>query len=373
MRIGVVGGGQLGRMMGLAGLALGMDFRFLDPSPFAPAASVGEHICGEYDSEDALDLFADDLDVITYEFENIPAATLTLLGEMALVRPGRKALEVSQDRLVEKAFLAEADVPTGEWRPIDSLGQLESALDDFGACIVKTRRFGYDGKGQRRVITANDCRTAWESLGTHPLIVEKLVPFDRELSLVGVRSTAGEVRSWALVENVHLDGILHKTTAPAQGVAAETQQRAEAMMLSVMEALDYVGVLTIELFEVEGGLLVNEIAPRVHNSGHWTIEGAVTSQFENHVRAIAGLPLGSTAVRFASTMVNCIGAMPPACEVLELPGVHLHDYGKTARAGRKVGHITLCDEPRDGRRDYSERIAAVEALISRAQPPVTHV
>lgn len=373
MRIGVVGGGQLGRMLGLAGVALGIEFRFWDPSPNAPAACVGELVCGEFENAYALELFASDLNAVTYEFENIPAETLTLLEERTSVRPGRRALEISQDRLLEKTFFEEIGVPAGDWRPIYSVEDLVAAFHEFGSSIVKTRRFGYDGKGQHRVDAAGDCQAAWEALGKQPLIVEKLVPFDRELSLIGVRSAAGEVRIWPLVENVHRNGILQKTIAPAPAVNAGFQDRADAMLRSVMESLDYVGVLTIEFFEFEGKLLANEMAPRVHNSGHWTIEGAVTSQFENHVRAIAGLPLGSTAMRFPSTMLNCIGEMPPAFEVLKAEGVHLHDYNKSARVGRKVGHITVCDELQDGAQRLAEKTAALEALVKQAQSTTQHV
>ncbi len=362
MKIGVVGGGQLGRMMALAGIPLGFEFRFLDPSPNAPAAAVGELICGEFDNEDALELFADDLDVITYEFENVSAAALSLLEARTVVRPGRRALEISQDRLNEKTFFAKTGVPTGEWRPVDSSGELIAAHEAFGPCIVKTRRFGYDGKGQHRMETAADCGAAWASVGNNPLIVEKLVPFDRELSLIGVRSVSGEIRSWPLVENVHRNGILHKTTAPAPGVSDSVQASADGMLRAVLEALDYVGVLTIEFFEINGTLLANEMAPRVHNSGHWTIEGAVTSQFENHVRAIGGLPLGSTAVRFPSTMLNCLGAMPQASDALAYQGCHYHHYSKTNRAGRKVGHITICDEMGDPSQ-FTQTIISVESLL----------
>ncbi len=366
MRIGVLGGGQLGRMLGLAGIPLGLEFRFFDASAEAPALAAGELVCGSYEDAAALQRFAADVDVITYEFENVPVQALDLLATAAPIRPGRRALEVSQDRVNEKSFFAEAGVATGEWRKADTLEELKSAAAELGDCIVKTRRMGYDGKGQMRIKTPADCETAWNLTSNGGLIVEKVVPFDRELSQVAVRGVDGDIRFWPLVENVHKDGILHTTTAPAQGVAPSMKRQAENMIRSVMEMLEYVGVLTIEFFDVDGSLLANEMAPRVHNSGHWTIEGSVTSQFENHVRAIAGLPLGHAEARFASVMINCIGAMPPAPAVLQHDGVHLHDYGKAAREGRKVGHITICDEPPTGE-SLKDKVEHLERLVEEAR------
>jgi len=366
MRVGILGGGQLGRMLALAGVPLGAEFRFFDPSPEAPASAAGDVICAPYEDEEALKKFASGLDVISYEFENVPALSLDILGDIAPIRPGRRALQVSQDRVVEKTFFAEAGVPAGAWVAIDSEESLLAAYRDFGDCIVKTRRFGYDGKGQFRVRSTADCAAAWSELGSVPLIAEQLVKFDRELSLIGVRSLAGEIRTWPLVENVHRNGILHQSTAPAPLVSEAMQASADRMLRTILEELDYIGVLTIELFQVGENLLANEFAPRVHNSGHWTIEGAVTSQFENHIRAITGLPLGSTAVRCHSVMLNCIGAMPAAEEVLSIEGTHLHDYGKSARAGRKVGHVTVCDEPRNSP-ELTAKVTELEQLIEKSR------
>lgn len=366
MRIGVLGGGQLGRMLGLAGIPLGLNFRFFDSSPVAPAVAAGELICGSYDDPAAVATFAAGCDVITYEFENVPVHALDRLQTAAPVRPGRRALEVSQDRVHEKTFFAEAGVEAGDWRKAESLEELKAAVSELGECIVKTRRMGYDGKGQVRISNAVDCDKAWAMSSSGGLIVEKLVPFNRELSQVAVRGVDGEIRFWPLVQNVHQAGILHTTTAPAANVDRVTQARAEAMLTSIMERLDYVGVLTVEFFDVDGRLLANEMAPRVHNSGHWTIEGSVTSQFENHVRAIAGLPLGSAEARFASVMINCIGSMPPAKAVLQHDGVHLHDYDKSAREGRKVGHITICDEPATGE-PLAEKVTYLEKLVIEAR------
>ena len=370
MLVGILGGGQLGRMTALAGLPLGINFRFLDPSPHATAASVGDHICAAYDDNAALEQFADSLDFVSLEFENVPAHTLDYLADHARVRPCRRALEVSQDRATEKHFFQTVGVSTGEWRQVDSLSDMESAFADFGESIIKTRRFGYDGKGQARIRSKGDCAGAWEELGSQPLIIEKLVPFQRELSLVAVRSSAGEFETYPLVQNEHSHGILRKTVAPAPDVSPETRNAAETMIRSIMNDLDYIGVLTIELFDVGGQLLVNEMAPRVHNSGHWTIEGAVTSQFENHVRAICDLPLGSTALRFPSVMVNCIGAMPPTTDVLQIKGAHLHDYQKSPRSGRKVGHITVCDQA-EADEPFSRRLAALEALVAGTPQPAS--
>jgi len=365
MRVGILGGGQLGRMLALAGVPLGAEFRFFDPSPQAPAGAAGDVICAQYDDEEALRKFASGLDVISYEFENVPALSLDILGDLAPIRPGRRALQVSQDRVVEKTFFAETGVPAGAWVAIDSPESLEAAFQDFGDCIVKTRRFGYDGKGQFRIGSFEDCAAAWNELGSVPLIAEQLVKFDRELSLIGVRSLSGEIRTWPLVENVHRNGILHQSTAPAK-VSEAMQASADRMLRTILEDLDYKGVLTIEFFQVGENLLANEFAPRVHNSGHWTIEGAVTSQFENHIRAITGLPLGSTAVRCHSVMLNCIGVMPAAGEILTTEGAHLHDYGKSPRAGRKVGHITVCDEPRNSP-ELTAKVTELERIIENSR------
>jgi 5-(carboxyamino)imidazole ribonucleotide synthase len=367
-KIGVVGGGQLGRMLGLAGVPLGFEFRFWDPSAKAPARAVGELFQANYDDLDAAERFAAGLDVITYEFENIPAATMERLQALVECRPGVLALATSQDRLTEKTFFQNNGIETAPWRAISTVEEMRAAVAEFGSCIVKTRRFGYDGKGQARINSVEQCDTVFDELGKFDLIVEKTVSFTRELSLVGVRGADGDLATWPLVENEHRVGILHKTVAPAPGVSTELQQCAESIMRSTMEGLGHVGVLTIEFFEVEGRLLANEMAPRVHNSGHWTIEGAVTSQFENHIRAVCGLPLGSCAPRFDSVMLNSIGAVPSAAAVCSIPGAHYHDYGKTSRPGRKVGHVTVCDEPVsiEPAGNFDDRVAAVERLVEAA-------
>ena len=317
--VACIGGGQLGRMLGLAGLPLGLELRFLDPAPDACAGAVGELVVGAYDDPDGLERLARGADVVTYEFENVPVEAAARVGAV----PGVAALERGQDRLHEKELFRSLGIPTARFGSLEETGL---------PALVKTRRLGYDGKGQRRVEEP-------EAIGEGEL-AEELVPFDRELSIVGVRGRDGETRFWPVGENVHRDGILRVTRAPAPDAP---QREAEELCAALLDELGYVGVLAVELFEVDGRLLANEFAPRVHNTGHWTIDGAETSQFENHLRAILGLPLGPTGARAPSVMVNLIGAVPPLDELLALPGAHVHLYGKEPRAGRKVGHVTLVD------------------------------
>jgi len=305
-------------MLGLAGLPLGLSFRFLDPSPDACAREVGELVVGAYGDPDALDRFVDGADVVTYEFENVPVEAAVRVGAV----PGAAALEHGQDRLREKELFRLLGIPTARFGSLEETGL---------PAVVKSRRLGYDGKGQRLV-------DAPETVGDDE-IAEELVQFDRELSIVGVRGRDGETRFWPVGENVHTDGILRVTRVPA---ANAPQAQAETICTALMDELDYVGVLAVELFDVGGRLLANELAPRVHNTAHWTIDGAATSQFENHLRAILGLPLGSTAGA-RCVMVNLIGSVPPIGELLALPGARVHLYGKAPRPGRKVGHVTLLD------------------------------
>lgn len=343
MRAGILGGGQLGRMMALAGYQLGLDLRFFDPAPDATAGQLAELISGPYSDLDALDRFSDGLDVVTYEFENVPAETARYLEERLPVHPMPAALAVSQDRLVEKNFFRDLGFETPRFARVDSRQDLQAALETIGyPAVVKTRREGYDGKGQAVIRNPPDIDQAWARLGGTPLILERFVTFDRELSIVAVRGMDGTVRSYPLVENEHRAGMLARTIAPAPEITDDLQGRAEACITAAMQALEYVGVMAIELFDVEGRLLINEMAPRVHNSGHWTIDGAETSQFENHLRAVLGLPLGSTRPLGYSMMLNLIGTTPKAHEVLATDGLHLHLYGKEPRPGRKLGHVTIC-------------------------------
>jgi len=340
-RIGVLGAGQLGRMLGLAGRALGFELTFLDPSADSPAADVGELIVAEYADQAALVQLAS-ADVVTFEFENVPLEAVKALERRAKVFPSSRALEVAQDRLHEKTCFRSLGIGTPAFEAVETWEELGAALQRVGLpAVLKTRRFGYDGKGQAVLQTGADARAAFERLGGKPLILEGFVKFQRELSIIAVRGRGGEVRCYPLVENHHAGGILQKTIAPAPGVTADLQRAANQHVEKLLAHLDYVGVLALELFEVQGQLLANEIAPRVHNTGHFTIEGARTSQFENHLRAISGLPLGATDVPEPCAMLNLIGVAPDPAPVLVVPDAHLHWYGKEPRPGRKVGHITV--------------------------------
>jgi 5-(carboxyamino)imidazole ribonucleotide synthase len=340
-RVGVLGGGQLGRMLGLAGAPLGLRFVFVDPAEDAPARELGEHVRADYESAEALERLAD-CDVVTYEFENVPVGAIQALEGRTRVHPSRKALATAQDRWREKSCFRELGIPTAPFFDIASQADLDAALRETGfPAVLKTRRFGYDGKGQRVLRSAAEAATAFAELGSVPLLLEGFVAFERELSLIGSRGLDGSVAFYPLVENHHEGGILRLTFAPAPDISAERQASAEEHLGALLRHLDYVGVLTLELFQSGGRLLANEIAPRVHNSGHFTIEGAVTSQFEQHLRAVLGLPLGSTALTGPSAMLNCIGDLPERARVLAVPDTHFHAYGKPPRPGRKVGHVTV--------------------------------
>ncbi len=342
-RIGILGAGQLGLMLAQAARDLDITCRFYAESDDVPGASMGTVISGSLDDDDALARFASGLDVVTYEWENVPVAAVRRIAEITPVRPAEAALEVSQDRLAEKTFVTELGERTARFVPVGSRETLDEAIAALGfPAVLKTRRLGYDGKGQAVLRQPADLDAAWRALGGVPLIAEEWVSFDRELSVIAVRGQDGRIACYPPVENRHHEGILRVSTGPAPGITAETAAAAERCATRVLTALGYVGVLAIELFDAGGQVLVNELAPRVHNSGHLTIEGAVTSQFENHVRAILGLPLGDTSIRGAACMVNLIGDLPPVAEVLAVPGAHLHLYGKAPRPGRKLGHVTVC-------------------------------
>jgi 5-(carboxyamino)imidazole ribonucleotide synthase len=360
-RIGVLGAGQLGRMLGLAGRNLGFELTFLDPSADSPAAAVGELITAEYGDEAALARLAT-ADVVTFEFENVPVLAVKTLEGRCKVFPSSRALEVAQDRFSEKTCFRSLGIGTPPFEAVDTWPELEAALGRVGMpAVLKTRRFGYDGKGQAVLRSVADAQAAFERLGGAPLILEGFVKFQRELSIIAVRSRSGEVACYPLVENHHADGILRKTIAPAPGVSEELQRAASQHIEKLLAHLDYVGVLALELFEVDAVLLANEIAPRVHNTGHFTIEGACTSQFENHLRAILGLPLGATAVPSPCAMLNLIGDAPDARAVLAVPDAHLHWYGKQPRPGRKVGHITVRAPDTT---TLSQRVGELERIIS---------
>ncbi|MDO9104049.1 MAG: 5-(carboxyamino)imidazole ribonucleotide synthase [Methylovulum sp.] len=339
MIVGILGAGQLARMIALAGYPLGLEFIFLDPSADACANPLGEHLQGDYDDPLLLAQLAEHADVVTYEFENVPADVAEFLSTHTQVHPSPKALAVAQDRLIEKTFFHDLGIPTPVYAPVDSLEKLQHIMPDIGyPAILKSRTQGYDGKGQSVLKSAADLGAAWDILEGVPAIVEAFVTFEREVSIIAVRNVSGAVAYYPLSENYHRGGILRLSESK---VHDPMQAQAEAYILRLMEALDYVGVLALELFEVDGQLIANEFAPRVHNSGHWTIEGAETSQFENHLRAILDWPLGSTAATGHAAMVNFIGGLPITEEVLAFPDVHLHLYNKAPRKGRKVAHATL--------------------------------
>lgn len=345
IRIGVLGGGQLARMLALAGAPLGTRFVMLDTDANACGGQVAALMQADYRDLDALGRFAEEIDIATFDFENVPADSAAWLAERVPVFPNPRALGVAQDRMAEKSLFRELGIRTPAFAAVDTLDELHAAVGTIGLpSILKTRRLGYDGKGQYRLRQASDIPAAWEALShghAHAsLILEAFVPFDSELSVVAVRSRNGEFRSYPLTRNWHQEGILSLSLAPA-AVTDELAERAVASARALGDALDYVGVFALELFEKGGELLANEMAPRVHNSGHWTIEGAVSSQFENHLRAVLGLPLGDPSTRGYSAMLNWIGELPDGAAALTVPGLHWHDYGKSARPGRKVGHATV--------------------------------
>ncbi|MDQ3494945.1 MAG: 5-(carboxyamino)imidazole ribonucleotide synthase [Pseudomonadota bacterium] len=388
--VGILGGGQLARMLALAGAPLGLRFLIMDTEADACAGQCAPLLVGDYRDPAALAEFASRVDVATFDFENVPAESAQWLSERIPVFPNPGALAIAQDRLAEKSLFRELGIPVPAFADVDSRAALAMAVAAIGTpCILKTRRLGYDGKGQFRIqpgtgspTAETGCRSeqrswregraagaarksgaghggaaaapagdlaaavdaSWASLGaqagTVGLILEAFVPFERELSVVAVRGRNGEFRAWPLTENWHVDGVLSASLAPA-GVDAALAETAFTHARALADRLDYVGVFALELFCRDGQLLANELAPRVHNSGHWSIEGAVTSQFENHLRAVLGLPLGATDALGPACMLNWIGALPAADPVLREPGGHWHDYGKLPRDGRKVGHATL--------------------------------
>ena len=343
--VGILGGGQLARMLALSGAPLGLRFLVMDTAADACAGQFVPMVVGDYRDEGALAEFASKIDVATFDFENVPAAAAHWLAQRVSVFPAPSALATAQDRLAEKTLFRELDIPVPDFALVDSREGLDAAIASIGMpCILKTRRLGYDGKGQFRIKAPADADAAWEALGaqagTVGLILEAFVAFERELSVIAVRGRDGEFRTWSLTENWHVDGVLSASLAPAHVDAALTAT-AFSYARRLAQALDYVGVFALELFCRDGELLANELAPRVHNSGHWTIEGAETSQFENHLRAVLGEPLGETRMLGNACMLNWIGMLPDARVLLAEAGGHWHDYGKSSRAGRKVGHATV--------------------------------
>jgi 5-(carboxyamino)imidazole ribonucleotide synthase len=344
MTVGIVGAGQLGRMLALAGYPLGLDFLCLDPAGDAPAGQVAPLLQGAFTDRALLRQLARRCEVVTFDWENVSVESLRAVraAHGARIAPPVAALATAQDRVAEKRLFEKLHIPTTRWRAVDSRAQLTRALSAVGLPgVLKTRRLGYDGKGQLVIARAADAEHAFAQLGSVPLIYEERVPFDCEVSVIGARSPRGELAVYPLCGNVHARGILRLTRAP-YGPSA-WQARAARYLTRLLEHFSYAGILTIEFFVRGGRLIANEIAPRVHNSGHWSIEGAVTSQFENHLRAILDLPLGSTRATGHSAMINLIGSIPPVERLLGIPGLHLHDYGKEPRPGRKVGHLTLVE------------------------------
>lgn len=338
MRIGIIGAGQLGQMLGLAGKRLGLEFAFLDPAADPPASIAGPVIRLPFDDDDGLRQLAANVDVLTYEFENVPVNAVEKVAERVRVYPPPEALKHAQDRVREKELFERLGIPVAAYALVDSEADVSAAVDALGLPLVlKTRRLGYDGKGQALLKRATRTSEAFAKLRGKPLIAEQWIDFDREVSAIGARSASGETRVYPLTENVHKDGILRTSRAPADpdGIA----DQANEYLTKLLERLNYVGVLALEFFVRGQRLFANEFAPRVHNSGHWTIEGAATSQFENHLRAIVDMPLGETAAVAHAGMINLIGRLPAAWTGDDR--CHLHVYGKSPRPGRKLGHITV--------------------------------
>lgn len=343
--IGILGGGQLGRMLAVAGAELGFDVHIYDPQPDCPASRVAARSwAAPWNDAGAVQGFADRCDAITYEFENVPVEAVAIAARAAPLRPGARSLELTQDRVVEKNFINEAGVPTVPFAAVEDVADIHEALALTGQpALLKTRRFGYDGKGQAWIHASGDVDAAWKAIGQQPAILEGAARFVRELSVVAARSIDGEVLAYPLSENVHRDGILKTTTAPAPRIDAATQARALEIATAIADGLGHVGVFAVELFELEDGtLLVNEIAPRVHNTGHWTMDACPSGQFEQHMRAVAGWPLGEAMPHSSAVMDNLIGDEVDAWPALSAdPNARLHLYGKRqTRPGRKMGHVT---------------------------------
>lgn len=358
--LGIIGGGQLGQMLGYAAASLDIECVFLDPTPESPARTAGEVLQFAFDDPEGLRQLASRADVLSYEFENVPVDALQVVPDTVPVYPPPAALRAAQDRLVEKTLFQTLGIPTSDFRNVESPTQLQIAADEIGLPLVlKTRRFGYDGKGQAVIRDARQLASAWEELGSVPLIAERLIDFDYEVSAIGTRSIDGKIVSYPLSENHHSEGILRTSLAPAGNLSLTTLARDYHARL--LTHLDYTGTLVLELFVVGDQLMANEFAPRVHNSGHWTIEGAHTSQFENHVRAVLNLPLGEPTVPGCVAMRNLIGVMPARLKEIRQAGFYVHDYGKSERAGRKLGHITLV---RDTAQARDASLAELDALLA---------
>ena len=360
--VGILGAGQLARMLAQAGKPMGLKFIFLDPAKDACAAEFGEHICAGWDDEDALRDLGQRSDVVTFDFENVPESSASLIESLCPVFPSPRALFKSQDRLREKNMMQELGIPVAPFHPVSSRPDLIAAVEEIGLpCVLKTRRFGYDGKGQMVLRFQEDLEHAWQELGDHELVCEGFISFDAECSIIAARGAGGQTVYWPLTRNLHREGILAVSMAPA--FDTQLQMYAETLVRRLLDHLDYTGVMALELFIKDGKLLANEFAPRVHNSGHWTIDGDCTSQFENHLLAICGLPLGNTHSESLSLMFNLLGEMP-ACVSQHIfdettqSAIHWNDYHKTPRAGRKIGHVTVTDDDLSGLRARAAQLAS---------------
>lgn len=340
MKVGILGCGQLARMLSLAAKPLGIDTICLVAEPTSTENHMTPVFAGSYDNPEDLERFANEIDIITYEFENIPHAVAERLQQISRLHPNANALFQTQDRLHEKTLFQSLDINTPKFKAIESENELREAIAELGLpALVKTRRFGYDGKGQYLIKSEQDIKIAWQTLAPAKLIVEEFINFEYEVSIIAVRNNKQDIRFYPLAQNKHQNGILYLTEVISN--KPELQTQAEQIATKILTTLDYVGVLAIELFVTPSGLTANEMAPRVHNSGHWTIDGAITSQFENHIRAICGLPLGVTDAIGHCAMLNCIGTMPPLTDILALDNCHYHDYQKQPRENRKLGHVNL--------------------------------
>lgn len=368
--VAIIGGGQLGRMLALAGAAMGVRTRVLDPSPDACAGEVADLIVAPFDDEDALRRLAEGADVVTWEFESIPGQAAEVCARFAPVRPGPASLVASRDRLIERDHLEAAGFRTPAYRPVANEGAIDLALDDIGLpAVLKSRTGGYDGKGQFIIREREQVAQAWRAIGEQPAIIEQLIPFDREIAILGVRSLAGKVRFYPPIQSVHGGGILRTSIAPAPATRDRAIDRAMDAAANLVNSLEHVGAFAIELFEHRKDLLANEIALRVHNTGHWTIDAAATSQFENHLRAILGLPLGRTKARRPAAMANLIGTVPPLAALAKVPDAHVHIYGKPARAGRKLGHVTVVGKDDAKLTERLQRILRIIDEHERANAP----
>lgn len=354
MRVGILGGGQLAQMMAQAGKSMDCSFTFLDPSPTACAFEWGDSICGAYDDPKLLKKLAQASDVVTFEFENVPHTSVEILSEHVKISPSSMSLEISQDRLKEKNTFRHLSIPTTKFAEVNGPDDLKHAISIVGLpSVLKTRSQGYDGKGQKVLQSKNDVESAWEELGAKPMILEEFIPFDREISIIAVRDQKDNIKYYDVCENEHEQGILKFTQNRQNDPMAE---KAQGYAKKLLEHMKYVGVFTLELFQKDDDLFANEMAPRVHNSGHWTIEGAKTSQFENHLRAILNMPLGNIQSKNFSIMVNLIGTIPNLREIEKIRGAHVHVYGKEPRSRRKLGHVTFSNDKITDAKNVLERL-----------------